>query len=226
MAADVGEAEGDRASRRARTRGSARSPAILRGRKTDSFFVLRVLDHQHHLRRRRRPGIRVQTPIAREGRVELVVDDRRVHAAGAAPSPRSRRTIDTRLGTSCVANTTSSPFPMKTGASLRRAVGRQSDRLVPASPREPGRRATRRAQSAPRSVGGRVLRDQNSSWMTRPSCSTRSSARAAELMPASSRIVVPTMAGVIGSVTGCSPRASLSPMIRPGCTPAPAQIEK
>ena len=31
---------------------------------------------------------------------------------------------------------------------------------------------------------------------------------------------------VIGSVAGCSPRASLSPMTRPAWTPAPAQIEK
>ena len=48
----------------------------------------------------------------------------------------------------------------------------------------------------------------------------------AEETPASSSIVVPTIAGVMGSVAGYSPRASLSPTARPGWMPPPAQSEK
>ena len=46
------------------------------------------------------------------------------------------------------------------------------------------------------------------------------------LIPANSQIVVPTMAGEMGSVTGSWANLSLSPITRPGCTPPPAQIEK
>ena len=53
-----------------------------------------------------------------------------------------------------------------------------------------------------------------------------SRARASVLIPAKSAIVVPTISGVIGSVTGCSPSLSLWPMTCPPGTPAPDQIEK
>ena len=60
----------------------------------------------------------VITPVPRKGRVELMVDTVGCNRR-REPSLNLRHTIETRLGTSCVANTTSSPLLMKTGASLR-----------------------------------------------------------------------------------------------------------
>ena len=140
------------------------------------------------------------------------------------PSLSFKRTIATRLGASWVAKTTSSPLSMNTGVSLR------VPSVVSRTGSSPAWRCRRREATRIASVHaeerGAVdsLRAIHARHVLRAARGARH--ESAELMPASSRIVAPTIAGVIGSLTGCSPRASLSPIVRPGWTPPPAQSEK
>ena len=60
----------------------------------------------------------MKTPIAGKGRVELVIDNRRVHAAPRAVAEIEANDRD-QVGDSWVAKTISSPLSMNTGASLR-----------------------------------------------------------------------------------------------------------
>ena len=58
-------------------RGGPRFP----GAKDRLLLAVQVLDHQDHLRRTGRHGVRVEAAIARVGRIELVAGDRGVLAS-------------------------------------------------------------------------------------------------------------------------------------------------